>query len=72
MGIFAGGFRKNVDISRGGYFHDATPISLIKAYGFHFRVGVIFAKKTKVRKTRILHPRENFHAYSVSLLIGFQ
>ena len=38
------------DISRGGYFHDTTPISFIKAYGFYFRVGVILAKKTKTRK----------------------
>ena len=38
------------DISRGGNFHD-TPISFIKAYGFYFRVGVIFVKKTKARKT---------------------
>ena len=35
------------DISRGGNFHDSTHISFIKAYGFYFRVGVIFAKKTK-------------------------
>ena len=35
------------DISRGGNFHDITHISYIKAYGFYFRVGVIFAKKTK-------------------------
>ena len=31
------------NISRGGYFHDTTPISFIKVYGFYFRVGVIFA-----------------------------
>ena len=57
--IFAGGkFRENVvkDISRGGNFHDSTPICFIKAYGFYFRVGVIFAKKTKARKTRKLPP----------------
>ena len=52
------------DISRGGNFHDTTPISFIKVYGFYFRVGVIFAKKTKARKTRKLPPRENFHVYS--------
>ena len=65
--IFAGGkFRENVvkDISRGGNFHDSTPICFIKAYGFYFRVGVIFAKKTKARKTRKLPPREKFHVYS--------
>ena len=48
------------DISRGGNFHDTTPISFIKAYGFYFRVGVIFAKKTKARKTRKFPPREKF------------
>ena len=50
------------DISRGGNFPDTPPISFIKAYGFYFRVGVIFAKKTKARK---LPPRENFHVYSI-------
>ena len=54
------------DISRGGNFHDTTPISFIKAYGFYFRVGVIFAKKTRSRKTRKLPPRENFHVYSIA------
>ena len=39
------------DISRGDNFHDNTTISFIKAYGFHFRVGVIFAKMTKAQKT---------------------
>ena len=53
------------DISRGGNFPDSTPISFIKAYGFYFRVGVIFAKKTKAWKTRKLPPRENFHVYSI-------
>ena len=53
------------DISRGGNFHDAAPICFIKAFGFYFRTGVIFAKKTKARKTRILTPRENFHVYSI-------
>ena len=52
------------DISHGGNFHDTSPIFFIKAYGFYFRVGVIFAKKTKARKTRKLPPRENFHVYS--------
>ena len=41
----------------------------IKAYGFYFRVGVNFAKKTKARKTRKLPPRENFHVYSKRLNI---
>ena len=52
------------DISRGGNFHDTTPISFIKAYGFYFRMGEIFAKNTKVRKMWKLPPRENFHVYS--------
>ena len=53
------------DISRGGNFHDTTPISFIKAYGFYFRMGVIFAK-TKAPKTWKLPPRENFHVYSIT------
>ena len=50
-------------ISCRGNFHDATPISLVKAYGFYFHMGVIFVK-TKVQKTRKLPPRENFHLYT--------
>ena len=64
------------DISRGGNFHDTDHISFIKAYGFNFRVGVIFAKKTKARKTRKLPPRENFYVYSIlnspNVLVSFQ
>ena len=45
------------DISREGNFHNSTPISFIKAYGFYFRLGVIFAKKTKARKKQKLPPR---------------
>ena len=61
-----GKFREYVSISKTfhvgvGDFHDTTPISFIKAYGFYFRVGVIFAKKTEVRKSP---PRENFHVHS--------
>ena len=48
------------DISRGGNFHDTAPISFIKAYGYNFRVGVIFAKKTKARKTRKITPTRKF------------
>ena len=51
--IFTGGkFRENVGktFHFGGNFHDTTYISFIKAYGFYFRVGVIFAKMTKSRK----------------------
>ena len=33
------------DLSHGGYFHDATPISLIKSYECYFHAGEIFAKK---------------------------
>ena len=53
------------DISRGGNFYDTTPISFINGCGFYFRVGVIFAKKTKARKTRKLPPRKNFYVYSI-------
>ena len=68
MVIFAGGkFHEKCwqDISRRGNFHDTTPISFIKVYGFYFRVGVIFAKKTEARKKRKLPPHENFHVYSM-------
>ena len=41
-----------LDLSRGGNFHDISPISLIKSYGFYFPVGEIFAKKAISRKTR--------------------
>ena len=58
------------DISRGGNFHDISPISLIKSYGFYFRAGEIFAKKVISRKTRILPPRENFHVYSIIMYKG--
>ena len=39
----------------------------IKACGFYFHVGVIFAKKTKARKTQKLPPCENFHVYSIGI-----
>ena len=53
------------DITRVGYFHDSAPISFIKAYGFYFRVGVIFAKKTEAQKKQLkLPPHENFQVYS--------
>ena len=55
------------DISRGGNFYETTPISFIKECEFYFRVGVIFAKKTRARKTRKLPLRENFHIYSIAL-----
>ena len=58
------------DISRGGNFYNTTPISFIKAYGFYFRVGVNFAKKAKGWKMQKLHPRENFHVYSIRIKLG--
>ena len=60
------------DVSRGGNFHDSTHISFIKTYGFYFRVGVIFTKKTKSLNTRKLPPRENFHVYSIVNINVFQ
>ena len=53
-----------VDFSRGGNFHDVSPISLIKSYGFYFPAGEIFANKTISRKTQKLPPCENFCVYS--------
>ena len=53
------------DISRGGDFHNTTPISFIKVYEFYIRMGVIFAKKTKEQITRKLPPHKNFHIYSI-------
>ena len=51
MVIFTGGkLHENVGKTRRGNFHDTTPISFIsfiKAYGFYFRMEVIFAKKKK-------------------------
>ena len=38
--------------------------------GFIFGMGVIFAKKAKVRKLRKLPPRENFHVYSILVWSG--
>ena len=32
-------------------YHDTTNICFIKAYGIYFRVGNIFAKKSKAWKT---------------------
>ena len=55
------------DISRGGDFHGITPISLIKSYGFYFRVGEIFGKKVISQKTMKLHPHKNFHGYSTAV-----
>ena len=46
------------DLSRGGNFHDTTPISLIKSYGLNFRAGEIFVKKAISWKPRKLPPRK--------------
>ena len=68
--IFAGGkFCKNVGKSFHVGAHDTTPVSYIKAYRFYFHVWVIFAKKTKERKTWKLLPCENFHVYSTCMSI---
>ena len=67
MVIFAGGKISKKgwqDISRGGNFHDTTPIPFIKAYGFYFRVGVVFAKKTK-RKKRKNYPHAKISTITV-------
>ena len=56
------------DLSRGGKFHDYTPISLIKSHGFYFHAGVIFAIKATSRKTWKLPTHENFHIYSMCAL----
>ena len=60
------------DISRGGNFHDISHISFLQAYGVFFRVGVIFAKRTKTQKTRKLPPPKNFHVYSTSSKATFK
>ena len=55
------------DISRGGNFHDITHISFIKAYGFYFRVMIIFAKKINSAKNAKSNPTRNFtRLYSTS------
>ena len=66
MVIFAGGkFRENVGKAfHVGVIFTKLLFSFINAYGFYFRVGGIFVRKTKARKTQKLPPRENFHVYS--------
>ena len=56
------------DILRGGNFHDTTPISFIKPYGFYFREGEIFAYFALLSFSRKLPPRENFHVYSITAI----
>ena len=50
-----------------GNFHDTTPISFITAYGFYFRVGVIFAKKTKAQKKRENLPHAKISTFTVGI-----
>ena len=58
------------DISCGGNFHDNTTISFIKAYGFYFRVGVIFAKRQK-REKRENYPHAKISTFTVLINILF-
>ena len=51
-----------------GNFHDVTPISFIKAYGFNFRVGVNFAKKTKAQKREKYPTRKFPHLQYVNVI----
>ena len=48
------------DISRGGIFHETTTISFIKAYGFYFRVGVIFPEEDRSAKNAKITPTRKF------------
>ena len=57
------------DLLRGGNFHDTAHFFFIESFGFYFRAGEIFAKKSISRKTRKLPTRENFHVYSICLII---
>ena len=58
------------DMSRGGNFHDITHISFTQAYGFYFRMGVIFAKKTKARKTWN-YPHTKISTFTVCVVFWF-
>ena len=53
------------DFSRGGNFHDSTHISLIKSYGFYFRVGEIFANKAISRKSQKITHTRKFPTFTV-------
>ena len=51
--IFGGGgiSRKCLeDLSHGGYFHDTSPFSIIKSYGFYFTRGINFRKEANISK----------------------
>ena len=48
----------------GMYVYDTAPISFIKSYGFYFRVGEIFARKTLSQKTqKLTFPRLQYLKY---------
>ena len=44
------------NISRGGNFHNTTPISFMKAYGFYFRVGVMLCIKNGYFWLWVIYP----------------
>ena len=51
-------FHENVGktfVSRGGNFHDTTPISFIKAYGFYFRMGNFWEEDKSLKNAKITH-----------------
>ena len=54
------------DSSRGGNFHETTPISFINAYGCYFRVGVIFAKKNTKARKRENYPHAKISTFTVA------
>ena len=56
------------DISRGGNFHDTTHISFIKAYGFYFRVGVIFREEDRSAKNAKITPTRKFPSLQYSTI----
>ena len=64
--IFARGYfvKDWQDLSHGDNFHDISPISLIKSYGFYFPAGEIFSKMVISRKKRKL-PQPNIFTFTV-------
>ena len=48
------------DISHRGNLHETTPISFINAYGFYFRLGVIFCEEDKSAKHLKITPTQKF------------
>ena len=67
--IFAGGkFRKKFwqHFSGRGNFHDATPISLIKAYRFYFHMGVYdFCEEDNSVKNAKYYPHAKMSMFTV-------